>query len=230
MQKERELGSMTTEKRELYVDARTKIFLMLVMNVVLLNTSSGAVLYYLRLIIGFWPCIMFLTIRKYKMAGAYLAIYTGSHLIMRYGLILTGGPLTILLGFLASMGTRFLPGGMLGVYFFCSTRVNEFVASMERMHISQKVIIPVSDEEAGILPFLFKAGGNPGISLGAANDICCEYGRRFVGIGTYQMPWHGKSQNQYIPMRFWNCRLYAIFSRIVLHRAVSAGYWGCYLK
>ena len=144
MQKERELGSMTTEKRELYVDARTKIFLMLVMNVVLLNTSSGAVLYYLLLIIGFWPCIMFLTIRKYKMAGAYLAIYTGSHLIMRYGLILTGGPLTILLGFLASMGTRFLPGGMLGVYFFCSTRVNEFVASMERMHISQKVIIPVS--------------------------------------------------------------------------------------
>lgn len=28
--------------------------------------------------------------------------------------------------------------------FFCSTRVNEFIASMERMHVSQKVIIPVS--------------------------------------------------------------------------------------
>ena len=63
---------------------------------------------------------------------------------MEYVLASVSGIAAILLGFLASMGTRFLPGGMLGVYFFCSTRVNEFVASMERMHIPQKVIIPIS--------------------------------------------------------------------------------------
>ncbi|MBC8615412.1 energy-coupling factor transporter transmembrane protein EcfT [Blautia faecis] len=132
------------KKRQLYVDARTKIFLMLVMNIVLLNTGSGAFLSCLRFVIGFLPGIMFLLIRRYKTAGLYTAIYAGSYFIMEYVLASVSGIAAILLGFLASMGTRFLPGGMLGVYFFCSTRVNEFVASMERMHIPQKVIIPIS--------------------------------------------------------------------------------------
>lgn len=132
------------KKRQLYVDARTKIFLMLVMNIVLLNTGSGAFLSCLRFVIGFLPGIMFLLIRRYKTAGLYTAIYAGSYFIMEYVLASVSGIAAILLGFLASMGTRFLPGGMLGVYFFCSTRVNEFVASMKRMHIPQKVIIPIS--------------------------------------------------------------------------------------
>lgn len=57
------------KKRQLYVDARTKIFLMLVMNIVLLNTGSGAFLSCLRFVIGFLPGIMFLLIRRYKTAG-----------------------------------------------------------------------------------------------------------------------------------------------------------------
>ena len=132
------------ERRQLYVDARTKIFFMLVMNIILFNTDSGVVMSRLRFAIGFLPGILFLTIKRYKAAGGYAAMYAGSYFIMEYILVFTSGMLTILLGFLASVGTRFLPGGMLGVYFFCSTRVNEFVASMERMHIPQKVMIPVS--------------------------------------------------------------------------------------
>lgn len=132
------------KKRQIYIDARTKIFLMLVMNIVLLNTKSGSFLSGLRCVTGFLPGILFLTVRKYRTAGMYTAVYTGSYLIMEYVLPLTGGVMTLLLGFLASTGTRFLPGGMMGVYFFCSTRVNEFVASMERMRVPQKVIIPIS--------------------------------------------------------------------------------------
>lgn len=132
------------EKRQIYIDARTKIFLMLVMNIVLVNTKSGSFLSGLRCEIGFLPVILFLTIRKYRTAGIYTVLYTGSYLITEYALPLTSGVMTLLLGFLSSIGTRFLPGGMMGIYFFCSTRVNEFVASMERMHVPQKVIIPIS--------------------------------------------------------------------------------------
>lgn len=132
------------EKRELYVDPRTKLFLLLTMNIVLLNISSGVLLPYLRFIIGFLPFVMLLTAGRYKPAWVYLTIYLTGHVIMLYVLDYTGGLLMMLLGFLASMGTKFVPGGMLGVYFFCSTRINEFVAAMERMHVSQKVIIPVS--------------------------------------------------------------------------------------
>ena len=32
----------------------------------------------------------------------------------------------------------------MGIYFLCSTKVNEFVAAMERMHVSEKVTIPIA--------------------------------------------------------------------------------------
>ncbi|MBQ7433951.1 MAG: energy-coupling factor transporter transmembrane protein EcfT [Lachnospiraceae bacterium] len=132
------------EKRVLYVDPRTKLFLLLAMNIVMLNTSSGILLSYLRFAIGFLPFVMLLTAERYRSAFIYLAIYLASHFITLYVLAHTSGFLMMLLGFLSSMGTKFVPGGMLGVYFFTSTRVNEFVAAMERMHVSQKIIIPVS--------------------------------------------------------------------------------------
>ena len=97
------------KKRQLYVDARTKIFLMLVMNIVLLNTGSGAFLSCLRFVIGFLPGIMFLLIRRYKTAGLYTAIYAGSYFIMEYVLASVSGIAAILLGFLASMGTTTRP-------------------------------------------------------------------------------------------------------------------------
>lgn len=132
------------EKHALYVDPRTKLFLLLAMNIVMLNTSSGDFLPYLRFIIGFLPFVLLLTAERYKPAWVYLAMYLISHAVILYILDYTNGFLMMLLGFLSSMCTKFVPGGMLGVYFFSSTRVNEFVASMERMHVSQKVIIPVS--------------------------------------------------------------------------------------
>lgn len=132
------------EKQALYIDPRTKLFLLLVMNIVMLDTSSGVLLPYLRFIIGFLPFVLLLTSKRFKPAWVYLVIYLISHIIVLYVLDYTSGFMMMLLGFLSSMGTKFLPSGMLGVYFFCSTRVNEFIASMERMHVSQKVIIPVS--------------------------------------------------------------------------------------
>ena len=125
------------EKQALYIDPRTKLFLLLVMNIVMLDTSSGVLLPYLRFIIGFLPFVLLLTSKRFKPAWVYLVIYLISHIIVLYVLDYTSGFMMMLLGFLSSMGTKFLPGGMLGVYFFCSTRVNEFIASMERMHVSQ---------------------------------------------------------------------------------------------
>lgn len=132
------------KRMERYVDPRTKLFLLLTMNIVLLNTGTGVFLSWLKFVIGFLPFVLLLTAGRWKMAWGYLCVYLGSYAILSGVLAHTGGAVMMLFGFLASMGTKFLPGGMLGVYFLCSTKVNEFVAAMERMHIPQKVIIPVS--------------------------------------------------------------------------------------
>lgn len=132
------------EKQGLYIEPRTKLFLLLTMNIIMLNTDTGVLLIYLRFAIGFLPFLLFLTIKKYKTACTYLLLYLVSHLVLLYVLENTSGVLNIFLGFFSFMNAKFVPGGMMGMYFLCSTRVNEFVASMERMHLPQKVMIPIA--------------------------------------------------------------------------------------
>ena len=135
---------INNNEKGLYIDPRTKLFLLLVMNIVLLSFGNSKGLFYLRFAVGFLPFIMILTDKRIKMAIIYLIIYVGSHLTIIYLIDYTAGPLVIILGFITSIATRFMPGGMLGFYFLISTKVNEVVAAMERMHISQKIIIPIS--------------------------------------------------------------------------------------
>ena len=72
------------EKQALYIDPRTKLFLLLVMNIVMLDTSSGVLLPYLRFIIGFLPFVLLLTSKRFKPAWVYLVIYLISHIIVLY--------------------------------------------------------------------------------------------------------------------------------------------------
>lgn len=132
------------EEKRLFIDPRTKIFLLLMLNIIMLNTDSGDILLKMRIVIGFLPTIMLMTAARFRPALIYSGIYIVSYLLIWYVLDYTGGFVTILLGFITSMCVKFLPGGMMGVYFFASTKVNEFVAAMEKMHVSQKVIIPLS--------------------------------------------------------------------------------------
>lgn len=45
---------------------------------------------------------------------------------------------------ITSIMTRFAPGIMTGAYLLSSTSVSEFIGSMERMHLTEKIIIPMS--------------------------------------------------------------------------------------
>ena len=72
------------EKQALYIDPRTKLFLLLVMNIVMLDTSSGVLLPYLRFIIGFLPFVLLLTSKRFKPAWVYLVIYLITSLSCMY--------------------------------------------------------------------------------------------------------------------------------------------------
>ena len=131
-------------KNAIFVDPRTKLFLLLTMNIILLSFGSGPAMEALRITVGFLPFVMLLTARRYKFAIVYIGIFLLGHFIGYCVLSHTHGLPLLLLSFVNSVGTRFLPGGMMGLYFLCSTKVNEFVAAMERMHVSEKVTIPIA--------------------------------------------------------------------------------------
>ena len=132
------------KEKVLFIDPRTKIFLLITMNIILLSMNSGHVIDQLRFFFGLLPFILLLTISRFKMAFVYIVMYFGGYFLDTFIVEKTSGFLMMLTGFLASIATRFLPGGMLGAYFILSTKVNEFVCAMERIHVSNKIIIPIS--------------------------------------------------------------------------------------
>ena len=131
-------------KKSYFVDPRTKLFLLLTMNILLLSLGKGPGLIRLRFVAGMLPVIMLMLGGKQSFAVLYGMIYLGCHAIGYFWLPGTTGFSAMFLGFFYSLGTRFLPGGMMGVYFLTTTKVNEFVLAMEKMHVSQKIIIPLA--------------------------------------------------------------------------------------
>ena len=130
--------------RKTFIDPRTKLMLLLTMNILLLSLGKGGSISVLRFCSGFLPFVMLIAGAKYGFAFSYISIYLAGHAIGQFLLPGTTGFVAMLLGFIHSLGTRFVPGGMMGVYFITTTRVNEFVLAMHKMHVSEKVIIPLS--------------------------------------------------------------------------------------
>lgn len=135
------------KRMERYVDPRTKLFLLLTMNIVLLNTGTGVFLSWLKFVIGFLPFVLLLTAGRWKMAenGMGLSVRLSGQLCdpLR-GACAYGWSSHDALWISRIHGNKISAGRYARCLFLCSTRVNEFVAAMERMHIPQKVIIPVS--------------------------------------------------------------------------------------
>ena len=173
-------------KKNYFVDPRTKLLLLLTMNILLLSLGKGDGVAALRFGAGFLPLFMLLLGGKCKIAISYGIIYLGCHAVG--WLLLPGrtGFWAMLLGFFYSLGTHFVPGGMMGVYFLMTTKVNEFVLAMEKMHVSQKVIIPLS-----VMFRFFPTVAEESASISDAMRMrklgICYFWRRPVEVLEYRM-------------------------------------------
>src|SRR5699024_6252346 len=81
---------------------------------------------------------------RWKAAARFSITYA-----VLYGLELTVIPMltgmwNFILNAASGIYTHMLPGFVMGYYLISTTTVSEFVAAMERMHIPQKIVIPVS--------------------------------------------------------------------------------------
>lgn len=73
-------------------------------------------------------------------AVTYSAFYFGQGLLMTH----PTGTIDFLLLLVCGLFSRFLPGFMAGYYLVSTTTVSEFVAAMHRMHVTDKIVIPLS--------------------------------------------------------------------------------------
>ncbi len=132
------------KNRGIVFDPRTKFLLMMTMSVFVLGGAGGNALHYMLPVFCAIPAAALLSARKIKPALSYVALYLLSSLIIAALGGRTHGFLHFLIIGIFGILARFLPCVMMGSYLISSTTVSEFTAAMLRMHMSEKIIIPLS--------------------------------------------------------------------------------------
>lgn len=126
------------------LDPRTKLFLLLTMSVFVLGGAGETTMPWLFPCLCVMPLLLLLSAKKIKTAIIYLVVYSVAYLAYFCFASTTTGIIHFLLLGTAGIVTRFLPSLMVGAYVVSTTTVSEFTAGMLRMHLSEKLIIPLS--------------------------------------------------------------------------------------
>ena len=126
-------------------DPRTKLYALLIFNLVMLTSLTEGSSVYLKPFLAVLAFLFLLNARLPKMAAVYLSLYLVSCCAEFFLQYVTGMSVAgFLIRFFSHMITRIVPGFMFACYMLKTTKVSEFIAAMERMGISWKLIIPVS--------------------------------------------------------------------------------------
>ena len=127
-------------KKGLTLDPRTKIILMLVANIPAFTTDKW---YVLALTVTI-PLSLMIFAKMYRVVAICAVLYTLSILADTVLRSMSVGFASVVVGLLAGIILRMLPGILMGYFLLTTTMVSEFVAAMERIHMPKAIIIPFS--------------------------------------------------------------------------------------
>ena len=126
-----------------YLDPRTKLLLVMIEAVLVLATAGGERLFGFRLVFTGLPFLLLLGAGRVKtciVGGVVLGIT----LFLKYAVFPDAqGMLAAMLVVVISIITRFLPAYLIGAYVIQTTKVSEFKAAMEKMHMPDELSIPM---------------------------------------------------------------------------------------
>lgn len=125
---------------KLSIDPRTKIIILVILSFMVFNDAPFYVSGILVLIPFF--CLFFSNYEK--VALIYILVYMIARFLQISILPNASGILSVLLIAFSYTATRMLPILMMGYYTISTTKVSEFIASMEKSSIPRDVIIPLS--------------------------------------------------------------------------------------
>lgn len=128
----------------LQLDPRAKLLLLFVINVIMMGGEIEGVAVIVRPILALIPFSLLLVEKRIKAAFAYLPLYALAAFGEGYLVPHTTGLANLLTIIASGLITRFMPCLVMGYYVVTTTTVSEFTASMERMHVTPKIVIPLS--------------------------------------------------------------------------------------
>ena len=139
-----DIDDIFESKNSISVDPRTKILLMIIVTTIMTAGSTVGIMYYIRLATLALPLLLLSIEKKWNTVCRLLITYSILFLLEFKMFPVLSGLGFFILGALIGIYIRILPGFIMGYYFISTTTVSEFIAAMERMHLSDKIIIPLS--------------------------------------------------------------------------------------
>ena len=125
-------------------DPRTKLFLTVTVSTIMITGGTGGFMNLVRPCLMACPIVFLLLSRKWGAAARFAVTYAILFALELTVLPLLTGTWNFILGAAVGIYTHMLPGFIMGYYLVSTTTVSEFVAAMEKMHIPQKIVIPMS--------------------------------------------------------------------------------------
>jgi energy-coupling factor transporter transmembrane protein EcfT len=122
------------------LDPRTKLLLMLIINVTLFKGSTV----YIMAGMAALPLSLLVASRKVKPALACALAYSVAVAANQFLVPVTAGVWNLLTVMISGLLYRMMPVMIMGYYLVATTTVSEFVAAMERLRLSPQIIIPMS--------------------------------------------------------------------------------------
>ena len=170
-------GLMQSEssRNHFRLDPRTKLLLMVVVNIAIFGGGNAWIMVAMSAI----PISLLVASGKSKAALISALAYASSALANAYLVPVTHGIVNILVVMVSGMFYRLMPCLIMGYYLVSTTTVSEFIASMERMHVSPKIVIPLS-----VMFRFFPTVGEESRSIG---DAMRMRGLR-LGAGGFKRP------------------------------------------
>ena len=139
------VGTLKFENKAVIpTDPRTKLFLTVTVSTIMITGGTGGFMNLVRPCLMACPIVFLLLSRKWGAAARFAVTCAILFALELTVLPLLTGTWNFILGAAVGIYTHMLPGFIMGYYLVSTTTVSEFVAAMEKMHIPQKIVIPMS--------------------------------------------------------------------------------------
>ena len=125
------------------LDPRTKLLLVFIEAVLVLATSGGDRLMWFRAFFTLLPFLLLIISKRYKTFCIGVAVLAAVWTLKWFVYPNLSGVGSYALLAVITLVTRFLPAYMMGAYVIRTTKVSEFKAAMEKMHVPDELTIPM---------------------------------------------------------------------------------------
>lgn len=137
------LASQKSEKG-LQLDPRTKLALLVTISVFVLSGSGGAAFKPFAPILALVPLVLLLAEKAWMPSCVYIAVYGSCYILQTWMLPHLTGLANFLVLAICGFFVRFVPGIVMGYITVKTTTVSEFIAAMEKLHLPEQIVIPMS--------------------------------------------------------------------------------------